>query len=383
VSAIGPYGEPVIPAIRGIDTFVGDAFHSSRWPANLSVSGRSVSIIGTGASCMQIAPTIADDVTRLTVFQRTPQWVRPIPRFHDRIDKHVQTLLQSEHYYAAWYRFIMQWRYGDGLLPTLRKDPAWPHPERSVNKANDRHRQQMTEHIRAVLGARPDLLAKCVPSYPPYGKRILLDNGWYETLLKPNVDLVTDTIETIEPGGVRLGDGSLIDSDIIVFATGFDVSRSASRLNVRGRGGIGLDDRWAHGIGAYLGMVVPGFPNLFIMQGPTTGLAHGGSLILTSEMQARYIGIGVRQALDSGITSIDPKDDVYQRYIDRVDDEHERLVWTHPGMTPFYRNAFGKIRTVLPWRMVDYFHMTRTPDFNDFEITYADQCDEDGGEECA
>ena len=127
----------------------------------------------------------------------------------------------------------------------------------------------------------------------------------------------------------------------------------------------------------------PNSPTCSSCKGPTTGLAHGGSVILTSEMQARYIGLGVRQALDSGITSIEPKEDVYQRYIDRVDAEHERLVWTHPGMTPFYRNAFGKIRTVLPWRTVDYFHMTRTPDFNDFEITYADHCDEGRGEECA
>ena len=308
---------------------------------------------------------------RLTILQRTPQWVRPIPRFRELIDDDVQVLLESEPYYSAWYRFVMLWRYGDGLLATLRKDPEWPHPERSMNRINDRHREQMTKHIHDVLGDRRDLIAKCVPDYPPYGKRILLDSGWYETLCKPNVDLVTQPIERIEPEGVRLTDGSLAEADLLVFATGFDVSRNASRIDIRGSGGVTLADTWAKGIGAYLGITVPNFPNFFIMQGPTTGLAHGGSLIFTSEMQARYIGLAICQANDSDIAAIDVKQSVHDRYIERVDAEHAQLVWSHPGMLPYYRDAFGKIRMVLPWRMVDYFHMTRRPDLTDFELTYA------------
>jgi 4-hydroxyacetophenone monooxygenase len=370
VSAIGPFGEPQIPRIDGMERFAGTAVHSAVWPRDLDVSGKSVAIIGTGASCMQIAPEIADSVRRLTILQRTPQWVRPIPRFRELIDDDVQVLLESEPYYSAWYRFVMLWRYGDGLLATLRKDPEWPHPERSMNRINDRHREQMTKHIHDVLGDRNDLITKCLPGYPPYGKRILLDNGWYETLCKPNVDLVTQPIERIEPEGVRLNDGSLAEADLLVFATGFDVSRNASRIDIRGSGGAKLADTWAKGIGAYLGITVPNFPNFFIMQGPTTGLAHGGSLF-TSEMQARYIGLAICQANDSDIAAIDVKQSVHDRYIERVDAEHAQLVWSHPGMLPYYRDAFGKIRMVLPWRMVDYFHMTRRPDLTDFELTYA------------
>jgi 4-hydroxyacetophenone monooxygenase len=371
VSAIGPFGEPQMPRIDGVDNFAGLAVHSALWPNDLDVSGKSVAIIGTGASCMQIAPEIADSVRRLSILQRTPQWVRPIPRFRELIDDEVQVLLQNEPYYSAWYRFVMLWRYGDGLLATLRKDPAWPHPERSMNRINDRHREQMTRHIHDVLGDRSDLIAKCVPDYPPYGKRILLDNGWYETLCKPNVDLATQPIERIEPEGVRFTDGSLAEADLLVFATGFDLSRNASRIDIRGSGGVTLADTWAQGIGAYLGITVPNFPNFFIMQGPTTGLAHGGSLIFTSEMQARYIGLTICQANDSDIAAIDVKQSVYDRYIERVDAEHAQLVWSHPGMRPYYRDAFGRIRTVLPWRMVDYFHMTRRPDLTEFELTYA------------
>jgi 4-hydroxyacetophenone monooxygenase len=377
VSAIGPFGAPQIPDIPGLQTFSGTVTHSAQWPDGLDISGKSVAIIGTGASCMQIAPTIADDVAQLTIFQRTPQWIRPIERFHDRIDDDVQVLLQSEPFYSRWYRFVMLWRYGDGLLATLRKDPSWPHPERAVNKINDRHREMMTQHIHDVLGDRSDLIAKCVPSYPPYGKRILLDNGWYETLLKPNVHLSTERITAAEQSGVRTGDGALTEADIVVLATGFDVSRNASRLNITGRDGPRLDEVWAGGIGADLGITAHGFPNFFMVQGPTTGLAHGGSVIFTSETQARYIASTVHQALEAGITELEVKERAHLDYVERVDAEHDHLVWTHPGAVPYYRNAFGKVRTVLPWRMVDYFHLTRNPNLADYDVTVGDAIRDD------
>ncbi len=368
VSAIGPFGDPQTPDIKGLESFRGSVMHSARWRDDVVLDHQSVAIIGTGASCMQIGPAIADRVDRLTIFQRTAQWVRPVPRFHERVGEGVQVLLQREPYYSRWYRFLMMWRYGDGLLATLRKDPNWPHPHRSVNKNNDRHREQMTRHIHEVLGERQDLIAKCVPDYPPYEKRILLDNGWYETLLKPNVTLVTEAIAEVEPTGIRLGGGSCIDTDVLILATGFDVSRNASRLDIRGCGGLGLADKWAGGIGSYLGMAVPGFPNFLMMHGPNTLSAYGGSAMFISETQARYIALMVLEAVKSGIAALDVRPELYEDYINRVDAEHDQLIWTHPGTTPYYRNAFGKVRTLLPWRMVDYFAMTQRPDFNDFDI---------------
>ncbi|OBC17526.1 hypothetical protein A5784_24180 [Mycobacterium sp. 852013-50091_SCH5140682] len=370
VSAIGPFGEPQIPDIDGMQSFAGPVVHSAQWPKDLDIRGRSVGIIGTGASCMQIAPTIADEVRDLTIYQRTPQWIRPIERFHDRIDDDVQVLMTREQFYSRWYRLVMLWRYGDGLLATLRKDPSWPHPERAVNKINDRHRQQMTQHIHEIVGDRSDLIAKCVPTYPPYSKRILLDNGWYEMLLKPNVHLETQRITKIEPSGVRTEAGTVTDADVLVLATGFDVSRSAARLHIVGHDKTRLEDVWAKGIGAYLGIAVHGFPNFFMVQGPTTGLAHGGSVIFTSEVQSRYIALAIRHALEADIAALEVKREAYLSYIERVDAEHDGLVWSHPGTLPYYRNAFGKVRTVLPWRMVDYFHMTREPNLDDFVATH-------------
>ena len=369
VSAIGQLSLPSVPHIEGADTFDGPIFHTAEWPDGLELAGKRVAIIGTGASSMQIVPTVVDEVASFTVYQRNAQWARPIPRYHDPIGDGAQWLLEKVPYYAAWFRFTMLWRYGDGLLPTLKKDPNWEHPERSLNRANDRHRIQMTEHMEEELAGRPDLLAKCLPTYPPYGKRILLDNGWFAAITKPNVELVTDDIVRIDPSGVVTTDGQLREADIVVLATGFKVSLMTARLNVTGREGRKLTDVWADdNPSAHLGITVPGFPNLFTMQGPNSGLGHGGSAIFQAECQARYIAGCLARMIEDGIDAIDVQQDVHDEYVRRVDAEHEGMIWTHPGMSTYYRNAGGRVVSVMPWRLVDYWSMTHEPDFSEFLV---------------
>jgi 4-hydroxyacetophenone monooxygenase len=372
VSAIGQLSLPSVPYIEGADTFDGPIFHTAEWPDGLDLAGKRVAIIGTGASSMQIVPTVVDEVASFTVYQRNAQWARPIPRYHDPIGDGAQWLLEKVPYYAAWFRFTMLWRYGDGLLPTLKKDPNWEHPERSLNRANDRHRIQMTEHMEQELAGRPDLLAKCLPTYPPYGKRILLDNGWFAAITKPNVELVTDDIACIDPSGVVTTDGQLREADIVVLATGFKVSLMTARLNVTGREGRKLTDVWADdNPSAHLGITVPGFPNLFTMQGPNSGLGHGGSAIFQAECQARYIAGCLAGMIEDGIDAIDVHQDVHDEYVRRVDAEHEGMIWTHPGMSTYYRNAKGRVVSVMPWRLVDYWSMTHEPDFTEFQVLKA------------
>lgn len=370
VSAIGQLSLPSVPKIDGADRFDGPIFHSAEWPSDLSLAGKRVAIIGTGASSMQIVPTVVDEVASITVYQRNAQWARPIPRYHDPIGDGAQWLLAKVPYYAAWFRFTMLWRYGDGLLPTLRKDPNWEHPERSLNRSNDRHRVQMTDHIEQELGDRHDLLAKCLPTYPPYGKRILLDNGWYAAIKKPNVELVTEDIDHIEADGVATADGVLREADVVVMATGFKVSLMAARLNVMGRNGKSLADVWADdNPTAHLGITVPGFPNLFSMQGPNTGLGHGGSAIFQAECQARYIAGCLVRMIEGGIAAMDVKQSVHDEYVRRVDTEHEGLIWTHPGMSTYYRNNKGRVVSVMPWRLVDYWAMTHEPDLSEYDLS--------------
>jgi 4-hydroxyacetophenone monooxygenase len=373
VAAIGQFGVPSIPEFDGSDEFSGPMFHTTAWPDALDLAGKRVAIIGTGASAMQIAPTIAGDVEQLSIFQRSPQWARPIPRYQDLISDRSQWLLMNVPFYAQWFRFSMLWRYGDGLLPFLKRDPDWPHPERSLNYINERHRQEMVDHIEAELGDRTDLIAASTPTYPPYGKRILLDNGWYRTLLRPNVDLVTDSIERITPDGIRTADGVVHQADVIVMSTGFRMTDMARALHPVGRDGVVLDDVWGDDDAtAHLGITVPGFPNLFLMQGPSTGLGHGGSAIFQAESQTRYITDAIVRMIEDGIGSIEPKQRVHDEFVRLVDERHSEMIWSHPGMSTYYRNSHGRVVSVTPFSLLEYWQMTHDIDLTDYVVTRAD-----------
>jgi 4-hydroxyacetophenone monooxygenase len=372
VSAIGQLNDPAPARFRGEEEFAGLMLHSALWSDDIRLDGKHVAVIGTGATAMQLVPSIADRVASVTVYQRSAQWSRPVAGYSDPITEGARWLLAHLPFYAQWYRFNMFWRYGDGLLPFLRKDPAWPYPDRAVNKGNDRHRQELTDFILSELKDRPDLIEKCVPTYPPYGKRILLDNGWFKTLTKPNVELVTDPIDRFTRDGIVTSDGKLRPADVIVISTGFKVTEMAARLNIRGRGGENLKDVWANdNPTAYLGLTVPGFPNFFCMLGPNSGPAHGGSVIFQSECQSRYITGCLVDMIEHGIAAIDVSQEAHDRYVREVDQEHQQLIWTHPGMTTYYRNRAGRVFSAMPWRFVDYWAMTHDPDLSQYRQTRA------------
>jgi 4-hydroxyacetophenone monooxygenase len=372
VSAIGQLNDPLPAYFTGQTNFQGLRLHSALWKDDVKVEGKRVAVIGTGATAMQLVPSIADRVASVTVYQRTAQWARPVQGYSDPITEGAQWLLAHLPFYVQWYRFNMFWRYGDGLLPFLRKDPAWPYPDRAVNKSNDRHRQELTDFVLSELKDRPDLIEKCVPNYPPYGKRILLDNGWFRTLTKPNVELVTDPIDCFSREGIVTMDGKLRPADIIVVSTGFKVTEMAARLNIIGRNGRSLREKWANdNPTAYLGLTVPGFPNFFCMLGPNSGPAHGGSVIFQSECQSRYISACLVNMIERGVAAIDVRQDVHDEYVRKVDAEHEQMIWTHPGMTTYYRNKQGRVFSAMPWRFVDYWAMTHDPDLSQYRVTQA------------
>jgi 4-hydroxyacetophenone monooxygenase len=372
VSAIGQLNDPSPAHFNGEEDFAGQMFHSALWSEDIKLDGKHVAVIGTGATAMQLVPTIADRVASVTVYQRSAQWSRPVEGYADNITDGAQWLLRHLPFYVEWFRFNMFWRYGDGLLPFLRKDPNWPHPDRAVNKGNDRHRLELTEFIQSELKDRPDLIEKCVPTYPPYGKRILLDNGWFRTLTKPNVELVTDRIDRIVRDGIVTSDGTLRPADTIVVSTGFKVTEMAARLNITGRDGRKLGEVWADdNPTAYLGLTVPDFPNFFCMLGPNSGPAHGGSVIFQAECQSRYITGCLVNMIEHDIAAIDVRQEVHDRYVREVDNEHEQLIWTHPGMSTYYRNRRGRVFSAMPWRFVDYWAMTHDPDLNLYRQTKA------------
>ena len=366
ITAVGQLNRPNVSPARGIENFNGDWFHSAHWNHSVDLSGKRVAVIGTGASAMQFMPTLAATAGGVTIFQRSPQWVRPNSDYHRTVSENTVWLLENIPFYAQWYRFGLFWRFGDGLLRTLRRDPEWQFPERSMNRHNDRHREQLTDHLMQELDGRPDLIEKCLPDYPPYGKRILVDNNWYKTLRQDNVHLITSAVDHVTTTGIVDADGDAHEFDVIILATGFQAGNLLSPIDIRGVSGTPLRDVW--GVDdprAYLGITVPDYPNMFVLVGPNTFVAHGGSIIYQAECEMRYVTDCIRHMIENGISSVEVQQSVHDEYNERVDAEHDQLVWAHSGLHSWYRNSKGRVFSPMPWRFVDYWQMTH--DFNESE----------------
>ncbi len=369
VSAVGQLNRPNIPDFPGLSDFRGPAFHSAAWEHEHDLSGKRVALVGTGASAFQIAPELAKTAAQLSVFQRSPTWMLPNPDYHRAVDAGKQWLLEHVPYYGRWHRFLIFWPGSDGLMPSLIVDPDWPHPERSVNALNEETRKVFTEYMESQVGDDPELLEKVVPSYPPFGKRMLQDNGsWLSTLKRDDVDLVTEGIDHIEPDAIVTTDGTRHAVDAIVFATGFHAIRFLWPMEIVGRGGAVLGELWGDDPNAYLGITVPRFPNLFCLYGPATNLAHAGSIIFNSECQVRYVVGCLHALLERGARALDCREEVNEAFNERLDETLAKTVWAHPGMTSWYKNQSGRVTTTSPWLLVDYWEWTREPDLGDYEV---------------
>ncbi|MDI2030404.1 NAD(P)-binding domain-containing protein [Saccharopolyspora sp. TS4A08] len=369
ISATGALNRPKVPDIDGLNSFRGRIFHTADWPSDVDLRGKRVAVVGAGASAMQVVPAIADDVASLAVFQRSPQWIAPNDVYFSEVDDAVHLLMDRVPFYRVWYRARLAWNFNDRVHPTLQVDPDWEHPERSVNAANDGHRRVFTRYIESELDGRPDLIAKALPDYPPFGKRMLLDNGWYRTLRREHVELITEGVAEITPTGLRGSDGTEVTADVIVLATGFHTHRFLWPIDVRGRSGLSLAEVWGpENARAHLGITVPGFPNLFLTCGPGTALGHGGSFITIAECQVRYIVDVLTAMAERNLRSAEVRPEVEAAYTQDHDEAHSRMLWTHPGMTNWYRNAAGRVVSTMPWRIVDYWRMTRRADLDEFLV---------------
>jgi 4-hydroxyacetophenone monooxygenase len=368
ISAVGVLNKPRKLDLPGMDSFTGTMFHSAEWPEDIDLTGKRVAIVGTGASSMQISPAIAERVAHLTIFQRSPQWVAPFEKFGLPIAPDLRMLMQVSPIYHAWYWIRLFWQFGDKVIECLRVDPEWEHPERSVNARNDGHRVFFTRYLTDKLKGRPDLVAKALPHYPPFGKRILLDNGWFEAIKRDDVDLVTEYVTAVTPNGVVSASGSEHEADVIIWATGFHAARFISTLDVRGMGGVSLREVWDDDDPrAYLGVSVPGFPNFFMLGGPNS-FPGSGSFMYFMEVQMRYIRELMTQMIEQGIDALDARDEPNRVYNELVDSTHATTVWTHPGMQTYYRNSRGRVVFVMPFLNVEYWNMTCKVDLADYTV---------------
>lgn len=371
ISAVGLLNVPKMPQIKGLDTFKGPCFHSARWPKDLEYKGKRIAVIGNGASAMQIVPAIAAEVAQLTVFQRSKQWAAPFERFQKEVPALTRFMLREVPFYQEWYRQRLAWVFNDRIHASLQVDPAWPHPERAINKHNDKHREYFESYIKKELGDRQDLVSQVTPTYPAFGKRMLMDNGWYRTMTRDNVTLVNNAITEVDGNAVVTADGKRHEVDILVVCTGFDAINLLSSFNLVGRGGKSVREAWdANGAEAYMGVAAPGFPNFFMLAGPNTALGHGGSVVALLETQVRYVMGILKQVMNNNAWpfEIEVRKDVHDAYNVRVQQAHDKMIWTHKGMSNWYRNAKGRVVAPTPFRNDDYWHMTRKTNLDDYTV---------------
>lgn len=370
-SAVGLLNTPQFPKIDGLDSFSGELIHTSRWPKDVNLSGKRIAVIGNGASGMQVAPAVADEASALTLFARSKQWAAPFPQFRKEIPGGVRYLMRAVPLYRAWLEQRLSWTFNDRVHGTLRRDPEWPHPERAVNAINDGHRRHFTRYVQEQLADRPELIDDVLPDYPPFAKRMLLDNGWYRTLRKPNVRLIPEHLARVDGNRLISSSGIEVEADVIILATGFQTTRVLGSYEVIGRNGRNLRDLWGEDdAAAYLGTLVPGFPNMFILLGPNVGSGHGGSMIRNIENQMHFAGEVVLASAARGADTVEVKDEVYQDYRRRIDEAHATLVWTHPGTENWYRNAKGRVIAITPWRNDAFWRMTRSPKADDLDFGF-------------
>ena len=366
ISCVGQLNQPKVPEINGLKKFQGNMFHSSQWPNFDVISGKKVAVVGTGASAFQIVPSIAKSCKELTIFQRSPPWMFPNLQYHEEVDDGKKWLLKNLPFYSRWYRFLLFYPGSDQLLDSLFIDPAWKVRSDSINQKNDAMRELFTA---AMLGQISDqsLVDKVIPDYPPFGKRMLQDNGaWLQALHLPNVTLLSEGVECISSKGV-VSSSKELEFDTIIFATGFRAQDFFSPINIDGGSGS-YDKIYGDSPRSYLGITFSSMPNFFAMYGPGTNLAHAGSIIFNSECQINYICSAIKYMLSNNFKVIRVKPEIEKQYQDRFDKRHEKMVWQHSKVSSWYQNSEGKVVTTSPWRLVEYWNWTNKFNQDDYEF---------------
>ena len=372
ISAVGQLNRPLIPDIDGLDSFAGPMFHSARWDHDVDVAGKRVVVIGSGASALQLIPVVAEEAGHVSVLQRTPAYLFPTPDYHDDVDPDLLWLMERFPLYAHWLRFWLFWRNAEGMRPLVAVDPDWD-GENSVSALNEVMRQTLLDYLREQFGDDPELLEVLTPGYAPAAKRIIRDNGiWARTLKRDDVDLVTTDIDRIDATGVVFVDGTRIDADVIVLATGFTAADFLTPMKIVGRNGVDLHEHWAGDAHAYLGITVPGFPNLFCLYGPNTNIVINGSIIYFSECEVTYVLDAIGRTLAEGIGAIDCRPEVHDDYNEWVDEGNRACSWGVATVNSWYRNAAGRSAQNWPYSLLEFWQRTRRVDLDDYELLTAD-----------
>ncbi len=367
MNAHGPVNRWSWPKIPGLGSFKGAKMHTAGWDHSVSLAGKRVALIGTGASAVQVGPAIAPEVAHLTVFQRSRHWV--MPNHYVEVPETVRWAQRHIPHYAEWFRFRAYWFAADGLYANIQIDPDWPHQETSISAYNEGVRQYVLQNYHAKLANRPDLQEKLIPAYPVFAKRICMDINWLDTLKRDNVTLEDNTLDHIVEDGIVLKDGRKIPVDVIICATGFDVSDMTGGLKIIGRGGRNLREEWGEDDPrAYLGVTVPGYPNFFLSVGPNSAPNHAGGQNIVSETQAHYALERLELLNDKHAKALEPTQEATDAFNAAVDEKLAGLIWSRPDAKSYYKNKAGRIIMSSPYKLVEYWLMTRGPKPEDYRI---------------
>jgi cation diffusion facilitator CzcD-associated flavoprotein CzcO len=339
----GALHEPSVPDIPGLDEFAGTAFHSAQWRHDHDLTGRRVAVIGTGASAIQFVPAIQPRVGSLVLFQRTPPWVLPKP---DRpIPAVVRRLYRAAPAAQKLQRSLIYAR-NEALVSGFRKPRRMALVERFARA-----------YVRRTFADRPDLAAKLIPDFTIGCKRILMSNDYYPALKRPNVDVVTEKIVQVTPDAVVTADGAEHAVDTIIFGTGFAVSAGLGKsVPITGRDGVRLADGGA--VEGFLGTTIAGFPNLFVLTGPNTGLGHS-SMVYMIESQLNYVLDALRLVDERSAAAIDTRRDRQDAYNAALQRKLDGSVWTAGGCASWYLDDDGRNRTLWPGYTFDFRRRTR------------------------
>ena len=342
VSAMGGLSRPALPDIPGRERFAGPAFHSAQWRHDVDLAGRRVAVIGTGASAIQFVPRIAPQAGRLSLFQRTPPWILPkLDRAHSSLEKRLIERLPG---YRRLLRALIYWTYE--LRALAFQKPALMR----------RFQRMAREHLASQV-ADPALRARLLPDYTMGCKRVLIANDYYPALQRPNVELVTERVAEIVENGVVTADGRLHEADVLIFGTGFRATDLLSPMRILGRAGLDLDQAWREGASAHFGTTVAGFPNLFLLVGPNTGLGHN-SIVFMIEAQLRYVMDCLKQAAHRGAAAIEPLGAAQAAYNADIQQRLGGTVWAS-GCRSWYLDAAGRNTTLWPGFTVEFWWRTR------------------------
>src|SRR6478609_3711754 len=353
LTACGQLSVPAVPPIPGLDSFAGPAFHTARWRHDVDLAGKRVAIIGTGCSAIQVAPAIQPSVQSLAIYQRSPGWTIP------KMD-----YAYSERAKRLFARFP--------LLQRLDREAVFWFMELGAAAMTNRRwllapfrwlaRWNITRAIKD-----PELLAKVTPGDEVGCKRIMLTDEWYPTLLQPNVELVTDRIAEVTPTGVRTADGVEREADVLVLATGFRTHGFVAPMDVTGAGGRTLTDAWSPTPRAYLGMSVPGFPNMFLLYGPNTN-GGTGSVIYTIEANVNHVVAALRELERARARRIEVGAARAEAFDRELRAALATSVW-HTGCTSWYVDENGNDPNQWPWLWSAYRKRAETIEPGVYELS--------------